>query len=68
MDKVFGYINSYDSLKGYGFIRREKGKDLFFHYTRLVTEERNIGEGDKVSFLIEEGGKGEMAVDVEKVM
>ena len=68
MGKEYGYINAYDPIKGYGFIRREKGRDVFFHYTSLNTKERLIGEGDKISFSIQEGGKGLIAIDIVKVM
>lgn len=68
MGKEYGYVNAYDPLKGYGFIRREKGKDVFFHYTSLITEERLVGEGDKVSFLLQMGGKGPVATNIVKVM
>lgn len=68
MEKEFGYINAYDPLKGYGFIRRDKGKDVFFHYTQLMLKERFVGEGDKVSFIVKNGGKGPMAVDIVKIM
>lgn len=62
-----GYINSFDPIKGYGFIRREKGKDVFFHYSNLITPEELIGEGDTVSFEIEKSEKGLRAIDIEKI-
>lgn len=62
-----GTINSYDPLKGFGFIRRPEGKDVFFHYTSLVTKEEHIAEGVKVTFSIETTEKGFKAIDVEKV-
>ncbi len=62
-----GYINSYDAIKGFGFIRRQKGRDVFFHYSNLSVQEDLIGEGDKVTFEIEETGKGLRAIDVRKI-
>ena len=66
MKKERGYINTYDPLKGFGFIRREKGKDVFFHYSELKTDEGKIGVGDNVSFVAEGSGKGLRAKDVVK--
>lgn len=65
-DKEYGYINTYDPIKGFGFIRRKKGKDLFFHYSNLETPEELIGEGDNVVFSIEKTGKGFRAIDIVK--
>ena len=61
-----GYINSFDPIKGYGFIRRQEGKDVFFHYSNLTTREELIGEGDPVHFEIEKSEKGLRAVNIEK--
>lgn len=62
-----GYINSYDAIKGFGFIRRQQGKDVFFHYSNLNTQEELIGEGDKVSFNLEPSKKGLRAINIEKI-
>ncbi|UYM15202.1 retron Se72 family effector protein [Endozoicomonas euniceicola] len=61
-----GYINTYDPIKGFGFIRREKGKDVFFHYSELKTDEGKIGVGDYVTFSTEKSGKGLRAKEVVK--
>ena len=66
MTKERGYINTYDPLKGFGFIRREKGKDVFFYYDELKTPEGKIGVGDNVSFSVESSGKGPRARDIVK--
>lgn len=63
----YGTINSYDPFKGFGFIRRLEGKDVFFHYTSLKIKEEHIAEGVKVSFSVEKTEKGLKAVDVKKV-
>lgn len=68
MEREFGYINAYDPIKGYGFIRRDKGKDVFFHYSELNTKEWLLGEGDKVSFIVQQGGKGPKATEIVKLM
>lgn len=63
-----GTIKVYFPLKGYGFITREKGKDVFFFY-KDVTDEAHIYEGAKVSFNVEDnvGGKGPRAVNVARI-
>ncbi len=59
----YGIIKVYFPLKGYGFITREKGKDLFFYRTSVV-DEASIIEGNPVRFLIEAGDKGMRAVEI----
>lgn len=66
MFREYGHINSYDPLKGFGFIRRGKGKDVFFHYTDLEFSEAVIGLGDTVSFSIDMTGKGPRAKSIKK--
>lgn len=65
--KQYGIVNTYDIFKGMGFIRREKGKDVFFHYTSLNCDDSLISEGDKVSFDLNITEKGLKAVNVDKV-
>ncbi len=65
--KQHGTVNTYDIFKGMGFIRREKGKDVFFHYTSLICDDSLISEGDKVSFDVKKTGKGLKAVNVDKI-
>lgn len=60
----FGYIHAYDPFKGFGFIRRESGKDVFFHHSSLDSEEHGITIGDNVQFFIEETSKGLQAYKV----
>ena len=50
--------------KGYGFIARESGSDLFVHKTEV---QGNLREGDKVSFELAEGPKGPHAKNVSKI-
>ena len=65
METKYGTIVSIISKKGYGFIRREDGKDLFFHISGVLgTEFKNLKVGDKVEFLEAEGPKGLYAFDV----
>lgn len=62
-----GTVKWFDSKKGYGFITPEKGKDVFVHYSAIEAghgEYRELHEGDKVSFDVMEGPKGQQASGV----
>ncbi len=63
----FGVVRVFDSFKGFGFIRREKGKDVYFFYDEINLEERSLVEGDKVSFQVELKPKGPRAYNIEKL-
>ena len=61
-----GTIKVYYPLKGYGFITRASGKDLFF-YRDAMSNEASIIEGNSVRFTIESTPKGPRAVNVTRV-
>ena len=61
-DRETGTIKRYNSGKGYGFIARESGEDLFVHFTALGTADE-IKEGQRVEFDVDESGNP-MARDV----
>ncbi len=61
-----GLVHAYDPFKGYGFIRREKGKDVFFFYDDLPKEMVEVSEGDIVSFQVEKKPKGPRAKNIKK--
>ncbi len=61
----YGVVKIYYPLKGFGFITREKGKDLFFYRTS-VDDEAALIEGAVVSFEIEHGEKGASAVNIKR--
>lgn len=61
-----GVIHVYDAFKGFGFIRRAKGKDVFFFYDELATGETEPAEGDIVSFEVETKPRGPRAKDIHK--
>jgi cold shock protein len=54
-----GTVRWFDNRKGYGFIGRDDGPDVFVHYTAIVSEGyRTLNEGDRVKFEIVQGPKG----------
>lgn len=67
MDKDEGIINEYFSLKGFGFIRRKTGRDVFFFYQNLVQKDSSVNIGDRVSFEVVPGKKGLKAINIEKL-
>lgn len=61
-----GKVKWFDTKKGFGFITTEDGKDVFVHYTSIVSEDfKNLDEGQEVSFEIVEGKKGPQAANVQ---
>jgi CspA family cold shock protein len=64
-ERITGTVKWFNSGKGYGFIEREAGPDVFVHYSAIQGEGfRNLFEGQQVEFSIEEGPKGPQAADV----
>lgn len=64
-DRVTGTVKWFNGNKGYGFIEREDGDDVFVHYSAIRGEGfRNLEEGQQVEFTIEQGPKGLQASDV----
>jgi CspA family cold shock protein len=62
-----GTVKWFDEAKGYGFITKEDGGDIFVHYTSIQAGGyKSLAEGDEVSFDIEQGPKGDKAVNVVK--
>jgi len=63
-----GVVKWFNEKKGYGFIEREDGPDVFVHYSAISGGGfRNLNEGDRVSFDIEEDESGPAAVNVSVV-
>jgi CspA family cold shock protein len=64
-ERITGTVNWFNGSKGYGFISQEDGPDVFVHYTAISGEGfRNLMEGQRVEFSVEEGPKGLQAADV----
>lgn len=62
-----GKVKWFSNQKGYGFITREDGKDVFVHYSAITGEGyKTLNEGDNVEFEVNQGPKGEQATNVKK--
>mgnify|MGYP003448832142 CR=1 FL=1 len=64
-----GVVKWFNQEKGYGFISCDDGNDVFVHFSNVKEEGNNkdLHEGENVSFDITEGQKGPMAINVHKI-
>jgi CspA family cold shock protein len=63
-----GHVKWFNDAKGYGFIARDQGPDVFVHYSAIVGDGfRSLAEGQAVQFEITEGPKGLQATNVVKI-
>ena len=68
MEKETGKVKWFNNAKGYGFIERNSGGDVFVHHTAIqMGGFRTLSEGDPVSFLVTTGTKGLQAENVTKI-
>jgi CspA family cold shock protein len=67
-ERVIGTVKWFNGSKGYGFIAREGGPDVFVHFSAIEGEGfRNLNEGQQVEFTIEQGPKGPQAANVRAI-
>ncbi len=64
-DRIQGTVKWFNTVKGYGFIGRDEGDDVFVHFSAIQMDGyRKLEEGQNVEFAIEEGPKGLQAAEV----
>ncbi|WDV47313.1 cold-shock protein [Clostridiaceae bacterium M8S5] len=62
-----GKVKWFNATKGFGFLTRENGEDVFVHYSAIVSDGfKTLDEGQEVEFEIVEGEKGPQAANVSK--
>lgn len=67
-ERETGIVKWFNNKKGYGFISRTSGEDLFVHHSAIVAEGfRSLAEGDRVEFEITQDQKGQAAAEVRKI-
>ncbi len=64
-EKEQGKVKWFNGAKGFGFIERENGEDVFVHFSAIVSDGfRTLEEGQRVEFTVEKGQKGLQAQNV----
>ena len=64
-ERINGTVKWFNGTKGYGFLAREGGEDVFVHFSAIQGEGfKNLQEGQKVEFTVEQGPKGLQASNV----
>jgi len=67
MNMLQGKVKWFNAEKGFGFIEREGGEDVFVHFTAIQADGfKSLEEGQEVSFEIVEGNRGPQAANVQK--
>lgn len=68
MSRIRGTVKWFNNAKGFGFIGREDGPDVFVHYSAIQSDGyKSLQEGDQVEFDIGQGQKGPQAENVTRV-
>jgi len=68
VERIKGKVKWFNNAKGYGFLGRDDGPDVFVHYSAIKTEGyKSLQEGDDVEFEIVQGEKGPQAENVTKL-
>jgi CspA family cold shock protein len=68
VERLKGTVKWFNNAKGYGFLGRDDGPDVFIHYSSITTEGyKSLQEGDQVEFEIVQGQKGPQAANVTKI-
>ncbi|HBI0987366.1 TPA: cold-shock protein [Staphylococcus aureus] len=63
-----GTVKWFNAEKGFGFIEQENGRDVFVHFSGIASDGyKTLEEGQKVTFEITEGQRGDQAVNVQTV-
>ncbi len=66
MSTTTGHVKWFNESKGFGFIEREEGSDVFVHFSAISGSGfKTLKEGQKVQFEVQEGEKGPQAANVE---
>lgn len=67
-DRITGTVKWFNGDKGFGFIEREGGADVFVHFSAIQADGyRSLQEGQRVEFAVEQGPKGPQASNVTLV-
>ena len=68
-EREIGTVKWFNNGKGYGFIAREGGDDVFVHYSEIEGDGfKSLDEGQRVEFAVTEGDKGLQATSVTKIV
>ena len=68
-ERETGTVKWFNNGKGYGFIEREEGDDVFVHYSEIEGDGfKSLDEGQRVEFAVTEGDKGLQATSVTKTV
>ncbi|MCL4272585.1 MAG: cold-shock protein [Anaerolineales bacterium] len=67
-ERIIGTVKWFNGDKGFGFIEREGGADVFVHFSAIQADGyRSLQEGQRVEFAVEQGPKGPQATNVTLV-